>query len=428
MQQETNIVQLNIDLLIPNPHQPRKLFNAESLNNLANSIKKYGILNPILVRKKDEVYEIIAGERRLRAAKIAGLTKVPVIIKEVEETIMAEMALIENLQREDITAIEEAKAYKEILNLSQITEQELSKMIGKSQSFISNKIRLLTLPKKIQEALARRQISERHARSLMTVKDENQQNELLERVIKEKLTVKELDNIINSKKITEEEIQSAINDIMKSLNIDDKNEEKEEEKESDNMNGNFFPNATMGQNQEASLNSMNMQAIPGVPMPEPQPAAQVQEQQAPPQIPNFEMTPPQPELPTQPQVEQPVQSIPTIPNFDINNNPQPVDNITMNQSVPEMPLATPTDIPTEPQPAAPILDQPLFGNNEQPQPVMPSIDIPEPQPLPVSFDIPVTNNDQPTNKVDQVEEFLKNNGITYKKYNNETNSCIIIEL
>lgn len=200
MNEQEKILYLNIDLLIPNKNQPRKVFNDESLKELSISIKEYGILNPILVRQSNDKYEIIAGERRFRAAKLAGLTEVPVRVKNIDDSQLAELALIENLQRENISPIEEAKAYEEILKLTSKTEQQLSEMIGKSQSFISNKLRLLKLPNNIQQALSQRRISERHARSLMTIEDKDRQTELLNKIVNERLTVKELDNIINEKK------------------------------------------------------------------------------------------------------------------------------------------------------------------------------------------------------------------------------------
>lgn len=258
--QSENITRINIDLLVPNTSQPRKKFDENSLKELALSIREYGILNPILVRKKDNLYEIIAGERRYRAAKLLELTEVPVIIRnDITDEKMAEIALIENLQRENITAIEEARSYQEILSKSKITEEKLSEMIGKSQSFIANKIRLLNLPDTIQDALVNKKISERHARSLLKVKDTDKQIELLKKIITEKLTVKELDNIINEDTINEKEIKDAISDIMKSLNIN----YKKEEKESDNMNNeSFFPNYNnTNQNNNISLNTMNMQAM-----------------------------------------------------------------------------------------------------------------------------------------------------------------------
>ena len=226
---EETVSKLDIGLLIPNPYQPRKKFNENSIKELALSIREYGILNPILVRKKDDKYEIIAGERRYRAAKLLGMKEVPTIIKDISDEKMIEIALIENLQRENITPIEEAITYQEILKKTSRTEKELSELIGKSQPFISNKLRLLNLPKNIQTALIDKKISERHARSLLTVKDEQKQTALLERVMSEKLSVKELDKIINEKEITEEEVNSAINNIMSSLE-ESENEKKKKRK------------------------------------------------------------------------------------------------------------------------------------------------------------------------------------------------------
>ena len=450
---------VNINLLIPNKYQPRKIFNDSSLNELASSIKEFGILNPILVRKYEDKYEIIAGERRYRAAKIAGLTEVPVIVKNVDENKLAEMALIENLQRENISPIEEAESYEQILNLSSLTEQRLSEIVGKSQSFISNKLRLLKLPNNIKEALKQRKISERHARSLLTVDDEQRQIELLNRVINEKLTVKELDNIINEKQITEDEINKAINDIMKTLNISEE-EDKKEEKESDNMNnGNFFPN--MNQNMQpvnpgASLNTMNMQTM-GMPQMTPQPEQpqfnseatftqpvdnfnmSMPEQQP---LPQPEMTPPTPTFgPTAEMAAKPAPdySMPTPEQPLFNSEATfapPVDNFSMPMSEqqplpqPETPSPIPTFGPTvemAPQPAPdysmPTPEQPLFNSEATfTSPVEPT------------YEVPVTTTpteefiNQTPDKLTQVQNFLNQNGIQYKSYSNETGHCIIIEL
>ena len=226
MQTDTSVIKLDINLIIPNKYQPRRIFDDKALASLSESIKQYGIINPILVRKKEDKYEIIAGERRYRAAKMLGLTEVPVIIKNASEQQMAELALIENIQRQGLSAIEEAKSYEEIMRIGNQTQESLAQKLGKSQSTIANKIRLLALPEEVQVALDTKKISERHARSLLTVTDKPRQLEILNRIINEKLTVKETDQIINEKTITEDEIKQAISDIMKSLNID----------ESDNIN------------------------------------------------------------------------------------------------------------------------------------------------------------------------------------------------
>ena len=207
MTDNENVVNIKLELLIPNRYQPRKLFNDTSINELAESIKEYGVLNPILVRQVNDKYEIIAGERRVRASQIASLTTIPAIIKQVDDKELAQIALIENIQRENITPIEEAKSYEQILKNANITEEELSKMIGKSQPFISNKLRLLSLPIEIQEAVINKRISEKHARTLLTVRNQEKQKELLNRIIAEKISVRELESII--KKELEKEIGRA---------------------------------------------------------------------------------------------------------------------------------------------------------------------------------------------------------------------------
>ena len=196
MQENASLVNLNIDLLTPNPYQPRKTFNESTIKELAESIKTYGIINPILVRKQGDIYQIIAGERRWRAAKSLNLPTVPVIIKDLDDQKMAEVALIENLQRENLNSIEEAESIKQILDLTKMNQNELGALLGKSQSTIANKLRLLTLPKEIQEALINKKISERHARSLLNVENPTKQTNFLKQIIDNRLTVKDLDELI----------------------------------------------------------------------------------------------------------------------------------------------------------------------------------------------------------------------------------------
>ncbi len=428
LEQTESVFYVDISLLMPNSYQPRKAYNEESLKELAASIKEYGILNPILVIQKGNSYEIISGERRMRAAKMAGLTKVPVLVKNFEESKLKELALIENIQRENMSPIEEAQAYKDVISAKEISEQQLGEMVGKTPTTISNKLKLLALPQNIQDALMKRRISERHAKSLLSITDEAKQKELLERVINERLSVKELDEIINEKTVTEEEIKSAISDIMKSLNISD--EEKKEEKESDNMNnGNFFPNLNPNQNaNDASLNSMNMQAINPMPqapsMPEPNP------------IPNFGINPsvapapaapevaPMPEVASQPVIPEPVVMPAPEP---MNNAPQPsmADIPLFTEPTPAAPapvvpeIAPMPEVASQPIASAPAADLPLFNteNNEtmEPTPVAPEM----------NYQVPV---EEPTeDKYDQLIEFLNDNDIDYKAYSNEINKCIIIE-
>ena len=207
MQNNTSVTMLDTSLIIPNKYQPRKVFDENALNTLADSIKEYGIINPILVRKKDDKYEIIAGERRFRAAQKIGLNEIPVIIKTADEQQMAELALIENLERQGLSPIEEAKSYEEIMRIGNQTQESLAKKIGKSQAAIANKIRLLSLPEEIQDALAHKKISERHARSLLTIHDKEKQISVLNKIMNEKLTVKETDEIIKKQDINEQDIK-----------------------------------------------------------------------------------------------------------------------------------------------------------------------------------------------------------------------------
>ena len=435
---------VNIELLIPNEKQPRKIFNDESLKELALSIKEYGIINPIIVRPLGEKYEIIAGERRYRAAKQAGLKEVPVIIKKLDDAASAAIALIENLHRENITPIEEAKAYDEILKTASLTESKLSEMVGKSQSSIANKLRLLKLPEYVQQALLERKISERHARSLLNVDSQEKQKELLEKIISEKLTVKELDQIINEKEITEEEIQTAINDIIDTLKINDI--EEKEEKESDNMNdGNFFPNinSNVGAPSPAPVNAGVMSPMGGIPieMPQPQPMPM------PNQNPAVAPVTPGP-LPTLPQENLPTSPVPTTE--QLNQSPLPTLSPVEINPIPDFGQSMVNNVEPTPQ----MVDAPLFSNEPQIQPaVTPEINNPAPAPTEVSaaIDAPLFNDNPvpapaqvpetvaevapvapqenlPVDKLSQVQEFLNSNGVTYKTYSNENNHCIIIEL
>lgn len=190
------VQKISVDTIIPNRFQPRKNFDEESLNELANSIIQHGIIQPLVLRKLGNSYEIIAGERRYKAAVKIGLQEVPAIVMELDDTSSAEIALVENIQRKDLTAIEEAKSYEKILELGQMNQEELAKRIGRNQSTVSNKLRLLNLSEEAQQALLDNKISERHARSLLRLKDVSKQNEMLNNIITNRLTVRETDNKI----------------------------------------------------------------------------------------------------------------------------------------------------------------------------------------------------------------------------------------
>jgi len=197
---QNEVVELYLDDIIPNRFQPREKFDEEALRELSTSIKEHGVIQPIIVRKIGEKYEIIAGERRYKASALAGLTKIPAIIRNLDDKEASKVALLENLQRKDLSAIEEARTYQKILELDSMTQEQLGQTMGKSQAAIANKLRLLALTDEVQEALLNDQISERHARSLLNVENANEQVEMLNKVIRNRMTVRELDQAIRELK------------------------------------------------------------------------------------------------------------------------------------------------------------------------------------------------------------------------------------
>lgn len=193
---ESQVQNINIDLIIPNRFQPRLSFDEKALNELAESIKQHGIIQPLIVRQLADKYEIIAGERRYKAATLAGLSTVPVIVTNLSDAKSSEVALVENIQRKNLSSIEEALSYKRKIDKDNLTQEQLAKLLGLSQSTVANRLRLLNLSNEVQDALLKEKISERHARSLLQISDKNKQNELLNRIITERLTVRQLDEII----------------------------------------------------------------------------------------------------------------------------------------------------------------------------------------------------------------------------------------
>ncbi len=379
---QNEFLTIKIEDIIPSQHQPRKVFNKSSLEELSNSIKNYGILNPILVKKNAEKYEIISGERRVKAAKLAGLTQVPARVLSIDDKKIIELAMAENLQRENISPIEEARSFEQIMNDNDLKEEELIKVINKNQNIINNRLKLLNLPENIQRAVNERKIGERHARSLMKVSDDAKKAELLNKIITEKLTVKELNNIID-----EEEITDALQDITKELS---NNIEEKEEKESDIMNnGNFFQNITPNSTPEFNpINEINRESNPmGTPTPDFSVQTENVNNQLPPtETPLFTAT-----------------SIPNAPGFDFSQ----------------------TNEPQMPQTPEPIVNVAPETNNQM---VPPLFNIEQPR----SYEVPVENIqeiglNEKTN-VEKVQEVLNNNGINYKLYSNENGHCIIIEI
>ena len=193
------IIEINIAELRANPYQPRKIFNDEALNDLAESIKEHGVFQPIIVKKSIKGYEIIAGERRVRASKLAGLEKIPAIIRNLNDEQMMEIALLENLQRENLSAIEEAIAYKSMIEKLSLTQEELSKKVGKSRSHITNILGLLRLPKEVQKMVANNQISMGHARVLSKLEDDEKIIEMAKQIIERKIPVRELEQQAETK-------------------------------------------------------------------------------------------------------------------------------------------------------------------------------------------------------------------------------------
>lgn len=209
MNLEPNVQYVNVENIIPNRFQPRLTFDENALNELALSIKEHGIIQPLVLRKLGEdKFEIIAGERRYKASQLAGLDKVPAIIAALDDNASAEVALVENLQRRNLTAIEEAKSYKKLLDRGYLTQDLLAKRMGVSQSSVANKIRLLNLTEEVQDALMNEKISERHARSLLQLSKPEDQIAMLNKIINERLTVRQLDEEI--KKVLNPEVVEEI--------------------------------------------------------------------------------------------------------------------------------------------------------------------------------------------------------------------------
>lgn len=257
------VVELPLEDILPNRFQPRITFGTAAIHELSESIKEHGVIQPIVVRRINDKYEIIAGERRYKASTLAGLETIPAIITDLNDKDSAEIALIENVQREDLTPIEEAVSYKKILDMGYLTQEELSSKLGKTQSTISNKLRLLNLDEEVQEALLEKQISERHARSLLKL-DEKNQRLMLERIIKERLTVRKTDDEINkllenknqtlAPKTEEQEIE-----VLDLSDLIGKGENKMNNNDINNFN---IPNAPIIN--DNSLNEVQVEQMPNV--------------------------------------------------------------------------------------------------------------------------------------------------------------------
>src|SRR5574344_341586 len=210
MNMESQVLQVNLDDIIPNRFQPRIAFDDKGLNELAASIKEHGIIQPLVLRKLGNKYEIIAGERRYQAATLAGLTQVPAVISNIDDNKSAEIALVENIQRRDLTPIEEARSYKNLLDKGYLTQEDLAKKMGLSQPAVANKLRLLNLDETVQQALLDGKISERHARSLLSLPNKEDQKLWLDKILSERLTVRQLDQELKKALTTTPEEETNI--------------------------------------------------------------------------------------------------------------------------------------------------------------------------------------------------------------------------
>ena len=191
------ILKINVNDIIPNTYQPRRFFDEVALIELSQSIKEHGIIQPLTVRKRGDIYELVAGERRLRAAKLASLGEVPCTLVDITDTQSAQIALLENLQREDLNYIEEAEAYYNLMNDHNFTQEEIASKMGKKQSTVANKLRLLKLSPRVRCLCLENSLTERHARALLSVTDEKLQLKIIEKVIKNGLNVKKTEELIN---------------------------------------------------------------------------------------------------------------------------------------------------------------------------------------------------------------------------------------
>jgi len=198
LEEEETVQEVNIKELRPNPYQPRKIFSDEAIEELKQSILEHGILQPLIVRKSIKGYEIVVGERRYRAAKMAGLDIVPVVVRDLNDQQMMELAVLENLQREDLTPIEEGAAYQMLMDQLHITQEQLAKRLGKSRPHIANHVRLLSLPKEIQQLIIDGKLSMGHGRALLGLKKKDKIKPVVDKVIKEQLNVRQLEQLVNN--------------------------------------------------------------------------------------------------------------------------------------------------------------------------------------------------------------------------------------
>ena len=353
---ENTILNISIDLIMPNRFQPRLVFDEKALNELADSIKEHGIIEPIIVRPLNDKYEIIAGERRYKAACIAGLTKVPVIVKRLSDYKSAQVAVIENVQRRNLNPMEEAKSYKRILDHGLKTQEELAKEIGVSQSTIANKLRLLSLAEPVKQALSENKISERHARAPLKITSLDKQEELINKVITERLTVKELDDEI--KKLDTSTTPNItfkmpeVPNIVNTLNLFD--EKISEERVASSKPG--FVTPVVEPKEEQPINEPKIETVPKEETIEVKPDPEIKE------IQEIE----EEQLPTKPQPDNSTNifDIPTI-----GKEPKP-DYPSLEDLQTNMDLGIESDILVPEQPEEPIVEEKEESKIEVTEPIV----------------------------------------------------------
>ena len=244
------IMEISVEDIIPNRFQPRLTFDTDALNELANSIREHGIIQPLVVRRLQDKYEIIAGERRYKAASLIGMKKVPCIIMNLNDNESAEVAVIENIQRKEMTPLEEAKSFKIILDKGYLTQEELAKRMGKSQSSVANKLRLLNLDEVVQDAILEGKISERHARSLLKIDNKQEQRNVLSEIINNRLTVRQTDDLIKQKygNVGDTINTNVNNDNNQFNNLNIFNNQQSVQQNSDEFRNNNVQTNNLGQN------------------------------------------------------------------------------------------------------------------------------------------------------------------------------------
>ncbi|WP_124728582.1 nucleoid occlusion protein [Staphylospora marina] len=227
--EQEQVKQIPVDQITPSPYQPRSVFDDDRIEELCQTIQLHGVIQPIVVRKRDRKFELVAGERRWRAVKRLNWKTIPAVVREMSDSQAASAALIENLQREGLTAIEEAHAYQKLIELHQLTQESLAQRLGKGQSTIANKLRLLQLPKAVQDELLKRTITERHARALLSLKDEDTQLSVLREILEKDLNVKQTEERVRrwlepketsakpKRKAFSRDVRIAVNTIRQSV-------------------------------------------------------------------------------------------------------------------------------------------------------------------------------------------------------------------